>query len=88
MDLILFSSYEYQKFTSTEGGLKNIDSLFLKKILQKSYDSIHTTLKQNANNNVYIPLNLKEKVEKVYGNDSLNISKVTPLGERSSGIAS
>lgn len=85
--LNMFSSYEYQKFTSTEVGLKNIDSLFLKKILQKSYDSIHTTLKQNANNNVYIPLNLKEKVEKVYGNDSLNISKVTPLGERSSGIA-
>ncbi|MBA22178.1 MAG: hypothetical protein CMP52_02390 [Flavobacteriales bacterium] len=84
--LNMFSSYEYQKFTSTEVGLKNIDSLFLKKILLKSYDSIRYTLKQNANNNVYIPLNLKEKIVRVYGNDSLKTSKTTPLGERSSGI--
>jgi len=84
--LNMFSSYEYQKFTSTEVGLKNIDSLFLKKILLKSYDSIRYTLKQNANNNVYIPLNLKEKIVRVYGNDSLKTSKTTTLGERSSGL--
>ena len=84
--LNMFSSYEYQKFTSTEVGLKNIDSIFLKKLLQKSYDSIRHALKQNANNNVYIPLNLKEKIVRVYGNDSLKTSKTKPLGERSSGL--
>ncbi len=77
--LNMFSSYEYQKFTSTEVGLKNIDSIFLKKLLQKSYDSIRHALKQNANNNVYIPLNLKEKIVRVYGNDSLKTSKTKPL---------
>ena len=81
-----FSSLEYQKFTSFEVGIKNLDSLFLKTILQKDFDSIRSSLKQKNYSKAYMPLNLKEKVETVFLSDSLNLKKREIQGERITGL--
>lgn len=81
-----FSALEYQKFTSFEVGVKNLDSSFLKTVLRKDYDSILNILNQKNKGKTYMPLNLKEKVENVFINDSLKLEKTVILGERTTGL--
>ena len=81
-----FAALEYQKFTSFEVGIKNLDSSFLKTVLQKDFDSVRSALKQQNSSKAYMPLNLKEQVENVYINDSLDLERTVTLGERISGL--
>ena len=83
-----YSSLAFQKFTSYEIGIKNLDSAFLKTVLRKDFDSIRASLKQNYSSNAYMPLNLKEQVEQVFISDSLQMKKRVVLAERSTGLES
>ena len=81
-----FSALEYQKFTSFEVGIENLDSTFLKTVLREDYDSLSKIINQKNKGKTYMPLNLKEKVESVFISDSLNLKKTAILGERITGL--
>ena len=67
-------AFAYDKYTSVEVGLNNMDTIFLEKFLRKSLDSILGILSQNRKNNLfYIPLNLKEESWKIYGDNRNNL---------------
>lgn len=86
--LKLSKSFEYKKYTSIEVGLNNLDSLFLKKILKKDYDSIISIVeKDKRKENFIIPIFMKENLEMIYGNNETNKYKTEKIAERNTGIA-
>jgi hypothetical protein len=86
--LKLAKSYEYKKYTSLEVGINNLDSLFLKKILKKDYDSIISIVeKDKRKENFVIPIFMSENLEMIYGNNQKNKYKTDKIAERNTGIA-
>jgi hypothetical protein len=86
--LKLAKSYEYKKYTSLEVGINNLDSLFLKKILKKDYDSIISIVeKDKRKENFVIPIFMSENLEMIYGNNLKNKYKTDKIAERNTGIA-
>tara|TARA_B100001094_G_scaffold74994_1_gene71424 strand:- start:13263 stop:15791 length:2529 start_codon:yes stop_codon:yes gene_type:complete len=80
-------AYAYEKYSTFEVGLNNMDTLFLKKILGESLDSVLTIIRQNRNNKLfYIPLNLKEEHRSVYGENNLSIERSDLNAIRISGL--
>ncbi len=81
------SAYEYKKYSTVELGLNNLDTLFLQRMLRKEYDTIRKILSEKKYKETFsLPMYLKEKVEKVYGNNSLNKQRIDIEAERSQGI--
>ena len=85
--LKLVKAYQYKKLITTEIGLNNLDSLFLKKIFKKEYKEILTQLPPNDDGiNYYIPLFLSETVKNIYGNNSLNTIREDVEAEKNNGV--
>ena len=85
--LKMLDHYQFQKFTTIELGLNNIDSSFLKKALKNDYNSIKLKIKQNQENkSFYIPVELLEKNETFYGDKSINKEKTQIEAEREIGV--
>lgn len=80
--------YQYQKYSSTELGLNNLDSTFLKQTLSSDYQNIRNLLSDKKYKQFFtMPMYLKEEVEQVYG-DNIQQKKRTDLSaERTQGIA-
>ena len=85
--LSLVKRYEYKKYSSISIGLSNLDSLFMKKLLGKSYDSvIHIVEKNDKLKKYFVPVYMKETNEAFFGNTILHKEKIDKLAERSIGV--
>ena len=85
--LNLVDSYEYKKYTSTEVGLNNMDQKFLKILLKEDYDSVVSIIKQDKRNKkFYVPIYLTEKLETVYGDNTLDKKLQLIQAEKEIGI--
>ncbi|MFT5761207.1 MAG: hypothetical protein ACI8WA_000317 [Polaribacter sp.] len=85
--LKLVKAYQYKKLLTTEVGLNNLDSLFLKNIFKKEYKKVLEELPPNDDGiNYYIPLFLSETVKNIYGNNSLNIEREDIEAEKYNGV--
>lgn len=81
------SAYEYKKYSTVELGLNNLDTLFLQRMLRKEYDTIRKILSEKKYKETFsLPMYLKEKVEKVYGDNQLKKQRIDIEAERSQGI--
>ncbi len=64
--------YQYKKHLTTEIGLNNLDSLFLKRIFKKDYKNILAQLPYNETGvNYYIPLFYTETIKNIFGNNKI-----------------
>ncbi|CAL2090923.1 DUF5686 and carboxypeptidase-like regulatory domain-containing protein [Tenacibaculum sp. 190524A02b] len=85
--LDLVANYEYEKYSSRELGFGNMDSMFIKKVLRNKYDEMKGIVRQNYDNDTYyMPVELIEKVEKVYGSNSLKLIRKDMEALRETGI--
>ena len=85
--LKLVKAYQYKKLLTTEVGLNNLDSLFLKKIFKKEYKDVLKQLPPNDDGiNYYIPLFLSESVINVYGNNRLSMEREDVEAEKNNGV--
>jgi hypothetical protein len=85
--LSLAKRYQYSRFTSISEGLSNLDSVFLKRVLSKEYDSVIKIAQQDKKQKTFIiPVYLNEKNEKVYGDNILKKERVDIEGERNTGV--
>lgn len=80
-------AYEYEKYAIVEMGMTNMDSVFLKKALKKNYDSIVSKIKMNVGNKFLIPIQLTQKVEKIYGNNLLHKERIDVAATKNYGVA-
>ena len=85
--LKIVKAYQYKKLITTEIGLNNLDSLFLKKIFKKEYKKVLEELPPNDDGiNYYIPLFLSETVKNIYGNNTLNTVREDVEAEKNNGV--
>jgi hypothetical protein len=85
--LKLVKAYQYKKLQTTEVGLNNLDSLFLKNIFKKEYKKVLAELPPNHDGiNYYIPLFLSETVKNIYGNNDLNTEREDIEAEKQNGV--
>ena len=81
------TAYQYKKHTTTELGVNNLDTVFLKKALGKEYDTIRKILSEKKYKETFsLPMYLTEKIETVYGDNQLGKKRVDIEAERSQGI--
>jgi len=79
--------YQFKKHKTTEIGLNNIDSIFLKDIFKKDYKDILSQLPYNETGvNFYIPLYLNEIVKNIYGNNAINKEREDVEAEKTDGV--
>jgi len=87
--LDLVNSYQYKKLLTTEVSLNNLDTVFLKNLFKKEYETIIEKLPYNHNGiNFTIPLFISEMVSNVYGNNKINQERIDIEAEKSKGIES
>ena len=87
MGLSKTQAYEYEKYSTFEVGLNNMDTIFLNKVLGKSMDSVLTIIRQNRKNKLfYIPLNLKEEHWSVFGENNSDLERLDLNALRISGL--
>lgn len=80
-------AYQYKKHSTTELGVNNLDTLFLKKALGQEYDTIRRILSEKKYKETFsLPMYLTEKIEKVYADNQLHKKRVDIEAERSQGI--
>ncbi len=85
--LKLVKAYQFKKLQTTEVGLNNLDSLFLKNVFKKEYKKVLEQLPPNEDGiNYYIPLFLSETVKNVFGNNELNIEREDIEAEKQDGV--
>lgn len=85
--LKLVKSYEYERYSTTELGLNNLDSVFLKKALQSEYQEIRNILSDKKYKEYFsMPMYLKENVERVYRNNEIQKTRVDLIAERTQGV--
>jgi len=86
--LKLVKAYQYKKLQTTEIGLNNLDSLFLKTIFKKEYKKVINELPPNDDGiNYYIPLYLSETVKNIYGNNVINAHREDIEAEKNEGVS-
>ena len=60
-----------------------MDQKFLKILLKEDYDSVVSIIKQDKRNKkFYVPIYLNEKLETVYGDNTLDKSAATDTGRK------
>ena len=80
-------AYALDKYATVEVGLNNMDTIFLKKFLAKSLDSVIDIISQNRKNKLfYIPLNLKEESWKIFGDNRNDLVRSDLVAKRISGL--
>jgi hypothetical protein len=86
--LKLVKAYQYKKLQTTEIGLNNLDSLFLKNVFKKEYKKVLNELPPNDNGiNYYIPLYLSETVKNIYANNLMNAKREDIEAEKNAGVS-
>jgi hypothetical protein len=84
--LKLVDAYQYQQLLTTEVGLNNLDSIFLKNLFKKDYKNIISQLPYNQTGvNYYVPLYLNEKLATVYGDNKKNLKREVTEAEKNGG---
>ncbi|MDO4229174.1 MAG: DUF5686 family protein, partial [Capnocytophaga sp.] len=79
--------YQYQRYTSTELGLNQLDSTFLKTVLKSDYKDIRKILSEKKYKQYFsMPMFLQEEVENVYGNNLTGAKRVDMEAERHQGV--
>ncbi len=85
--LKLTKAYQYRKLQTTEVGINNLDSLFLKNLFKKEYKKVLKQLPPNEDGiNYYIPLFLSETVTNIFGNNDLNLEREDIEAEKQDGV--
>ena len=85
--LSLVKAYSYKKYTSTTIGLSNLDTVFMKKMLGKAFDSvIHIVEKKEKMDKYIVPVYMKEINEGIFGNNVLKKERTEKFAERSVGV--
>ncbi|MDG1040734.1 MAG: DUF5686 family protein [Polaribacter sp.] len=85
--LKLVKAYQYRKLETTEVGLNNLDSVFLKKVFEKKYKEVLKKLPPNEDGiNFYVPLFLSETVKNIYGNNNINLEREDIEAEKNDGV--
>ena len=85
--LKLVKTYEFEKYNTIELGLDNMDSTFLRKSLKKDFDELSVQMKTNSDSGAfYVPIQLVERNEKIYGNNLLAKERIDIEGERQVGL--
>lgn len=86
--LKLVKAYQYKKLQTTEIGLNNLDSLFLKNIFKEEYKKVIDELPANDDGiNYYIPLYISETVKNIYGNNIINTEREDIEAEKNEGVS-
>lgn len=86
--LKLVKAYQYKKLQTTEIGLNNLDSLFLKNVFKKEYKKVLKELPPNDDGiNFYIPLYLSETVKNIYANNLINAKREDIEAEKNDGVS-
>ena len=81
------SAYQYKKLQTTEIGLNNLDSVFLKKVFKKDYKKVISHLLFNEDGiNYYVPIYITETVTNVYGNNKKNIERQDIEAQKNNGL--
>ncbi len=79
--------YQYKKHTTTEVGLNNLDTSFIKTIFKEQYKETMEEIKYDSDGiNYYIPMHMKEQIATVYGNNKLNKVKTDVEAEKEEGL--
>jgi len=79
--------YQFNKHQTTEIGLNNLDSIFLKDIFKKDYKDVLAQLPYNETGvNYYIPLYFNEIVKNIYGNNNINKVREDVEAEKTDGV--
>jgi len=85
--LKLVAAYQYKKLLTTEIGLNNLDSIFLKELFKEQFKTVLEQLPYNENGvNYYIPLFIKETVSTVFGNNKISQERVNIEAEKTDGV--
>jgi len=85
--LKLVKFYQYEKYSNIEMGINNLDSLFIKKVFKKDFDTLVLKIKMDDNNSKFtIPVKLIEKTEKIYGDNILKKEHISIEGKREQGV--
>ena len=86
--LKLVKAYQYKKLQTTEIGLNNLDSLFIKNIFREEYKKVIDELPPNDDGiNYYIPLFISETVKNIYGNNLINTEREDIEAEKKEGVS-
>ncbi len=79
---------EYKTYSMLEVDLNHLDSVFMKKVLGKGFDSIAKIIKnKNVNEWFDVPIYMREFFEMVYINNQQNKVKKEKIAERITGVA-
>ena len=85
--LKLTKTYQYKKHLTTEIGLNNLDTAFIKNIFKKDYKKIINQLAIGEDKKgYYIPLYLSESVSRVYGNNIIKQQRIDIEAEKKEGV--
>lgn len=86
--LKLVDYYQYRKYTTTEIGLNNVDTAFVKKVFKDEYLKAFDNITYDSDGkNYYIPVYLKEQVNWVYGNNKTKKIKEDIEAEKEVGAS-
>ncbi len=81
------SQYSYTKHELTEIGLNHLDSLFLQKLFKKDYAAILKKLPPDESGTQFkLPIYVKEKVTRIYGDNRLGKKRVDIVAEKTKGF--
>ena len=85
--LDLVDYYQYKKHTSIEIGLNNLDTIFLKSLFDEEYQNAMDNVKYDSDGiNYYLPINITETVENIYGDNVNNLLKEDMEAEKKEGL--
>lgn len=85
--LALSKYYQFKKHTTTEIGLNNLDTVFIKNLFGKQYQEAMDNVKYDSDGiNYYIPIFITETVQKVYGDNINNQVRTDMEAEKKEGL--
>lgn len=85
--LDLANYYQYKKHSSIELGLNNLDTVFLRSLFANQYEDAMDNVKYDSDGiNYYIPINITETVENIYGDNINNLLREDMEAEKKEGL--
>lgn len=85
--LDLVNYYQFKKHITTEIGLNNLDSTFIKTLFKEQYRETIKEVKYDSDGiNYYIPIYLSEQITKVYGNNKTKKNREDIEAEKKEGL--
>lgn len=79
--------YQFKNHQTTEIGLNNLDSVFVKKVFKKDYKKVLAQMPYSETGvNFYLPLYCDEIVKNIYGNNKIDLVREDIEAEKTKGI--